>query len=340
MSLFRIPLGLLTWVLSLEISQAQLRIGEDTTLIFAAVDDARKILTSRDDFVKRLSPFDRAARLKTDGEVSESHYLRFVGEQVREWSDSEKQLLDSAFQGIRTKVERLALALPKHVYLVRTTGEEEGGAPYTRANAIVIPKSAIAAPVGKLRKLLAHELFHIISRANPKLREELYRLIGFEKCDEVEIPAELKSRKITNPDAPANDHIILLKILGKDVWAVPILFSRAERYDSTRGGEFFSYLQFKFLVVERDATSTDVKPVYDDGKPRLVDLEQVSGFHEQVGRNTAYIIHPEEILADNFALLVLGESEVPTPRVIEGMKQRLKSTKLTGPAAPGSEEAR
>lgn len=218
MSLFRIPLGLLTWVLSLEISQAQLRIGEDTTLIFAAVDDARKILTSRDDFMKRL--------------------------------------------------------------------------------------------------------------------------IGFEKCDEVEIPAELKSRKITNPDAPANDHIILLKILGKDVWAVPILFSRAERYDSTRGGEFFSYLQFKFLVVERDATSTDVKPIYDDGKPRLVDLEQVSSFHEQVGRNTAYIIHPEEILADNFALLVLGESEVPTPRVIEGMKQRLKSTKLTGPAAPGSEEAR
>jgi hypothetical protein len=42
-----------------------------------------------------------------------------------------------------------------------------------------------------------------------------------------------------------------------------------------------------------------------------------------VGRNTQYIIHPEEILADNFALLVLGETSIPSPVILEKMKDAL-----------------
>jgi hypothetical protein len=42
----------------------------------------------------------------------------------------------------------------------------------------------------------------------------------------------------------------------------------------------------------------------------------VSGFYEQVGRNTEYIIHPEEILADNFAMLVMGDQNVPSPEIL------------------------
>lgn len=47
---------------------------------------------------------------------------------------------------------------------------------------------------------------------------------------------------------------------------------------------------------------------------------QVSGFFEQVGRNTNYVIHPEEILADNFSLLILGERRVPSPEILEKMQ--------------------
>lgn len=39
-----------------------------------------------------------------------------------------------------------------------------------------------------------------------------------------------------------------------------------------------------------------------------------------MGRNTGYIIHPEEILADNFKLLATGAENVPSPQILEKMR--------------------
>jgi hypothetical protein len=61
-------------------------------------------------------------------------------------------------------------------------------------------------------------------------------------------------------------------------------------------------------------------PLYDGPSPILLDVRQVSGFMEQVGENTDYIIHPEEILADNFALLLLKDRAVRTPDVLNKMR--------------------
>ena len=44
---------------------------------------------------------------------------------------------------------------------------------------------------------------------------------------------------------------------------------------------------------------------------------------EQVGKNTDYIIHPEEILAENFALLVLNETKVASPEILQKMREVL-----------------
>jgi hypothetical protein len=314
----------LAYILAAESSQAQIRLKDGTTVEFATVEDAKEILTTSDDFVQRMSPFDRAARLKTDKSVAEKDYLEFVGKNVLQWNDAEKQKVTSVLSSIQKKIEDLALSFPKRVFLVKTTGAEEGGAAYTRANAVILPQAEIALPSAYLRKMICHELFHVLTRANPELREKLYTAIGFVKCDEVEFPAELKSRKITNPDAPANDHCILLKIDGKESWAIPILLSRSEKYDTARGGEFLNYLQFQFLVVERQGAAPEVKPAYESGKPKLASLRQVSGFMEQVGRNTDYFIHPEEILADNFAILILEQRGTPSPEIIKKMEEVLK----------------
>jgi hypothetical protein len=104
---------------------------------------------------------------------------------------------------------------------------------------------------------------------------------------------------------------------------VPILTSSSETYDVKRGGEFFAYLQFQFLVVEKSDGSQNFTAAYDGPSPRLVDMQHVSGFMEQVGRNTDYIIHPEEILADNFALLVLNEQKVASPEILRKMRETL-----------------
>ena len=321
-------------VLTGELSYAQVHLGESTTILFATVDEAKHILTSRDDFVRRMSPFDRAARMKTARDVSEKKYLKFVGNNILAWNDAEKQKLTSAFKGIQKELDVLSLPFPKKVFIVKTTGNEEGGAAYTRANAIVFPKAELRAPLGKIQTTICHELFHIVSRANPELREKLYAAIGFVKCDEVEFPLELKSRKITNPDAPRNDHCVRLRVEGNVGWAIPILFSSVEKYDTNRGGEFFNYLQLNFLMVKRGGSSTTFKPEYDIRDPRLLGLQQISGFFEQVGRNTGYIIHPEEILAENFALLVLENRNVPSPEIIRKLEGILKEKTMAEQGAP------
>ena len=303
---------------------AEIKLGERTTVVLATAEEAAKILTQRDDFVKRMSPFDRAARLKTDRDVPEEEYLKFVGKNVLDWDDDEKKKLAGVVADIQTALKNLSVPLPEKVFLIKTTGAEEGGAAYTRANAVILPKSVAAAPAARLQKTLCHELFHVLSRANPELRDKLYAAIGFEQCDELPFPKELAARKITNPDAPVNDHRIRLKIGDKEQWAIPVLYASAEKYDPKRGGEFFTYLQFRFLVVERAEGSAAVKPVYEGESPKLVEVKQVSGFFEQVGKNTQYIIHPEEILADNFALLVARERDLQSPAVVKKMEEILR----------------
>lgn len=306
---------------------AQLDLGGGSTLSFATVDEAKKMLTAKDDFVQRLSPFDRAARLKTDQVVSEQDYLAFVGQHVLAWDDAEKKKLSGAFKEVENRFQALALPFPKQVFLAKTTGKEEGGAAYTRSQVIVFPEGHLRGSINRLQKTLCHELFHVLSRANPELRDKLYASIGFSRCDELPFPKELKPRKLTNPDAPKNEHCIQLKVGGKDQWVIPILFSRSEKYDLKQGGEFFKYLQFKLLCVARGEDSSSVKPIYDAKKPKLVGVDEVSGFFEQIGRNTGYIIHPEEILADNFALLVLRRKDLKSPEVIHRMSKILKDSK-------------
>lgn len=278
---------------------------------FASVAEGAEILGRKDDFIQRLSPFDRAARMKTDRSISEDEFLKFVQGNVLTWSESEKAKIEEAIANIRPALDALQLSLPKIVTFVKTTGAEEGRAFYTRDTAIIMPeKETDEADAAQLKKTIAHELFHILTRGNPALREKLYQSIGFTKCDELEFPPDLKSRKITNPDAPQNDHAIRVRIRGNDVRAVPILFSNAAKYDVNRGGEFFNYLQLRFLAVPTKSTT----------QPILAGPEEVSGFFEQIGRNTNYVIHPEEILADNFALLILDEHNVPSPEVIQKMR--------------------
>src|ERR1044072_329889 len=222
---------------------------------FATQSEGRRILTARDEFIQRLSPFDRSARMKTDKAVSEAELLAFIGKNVAEWTTDETQAVQAALEALPPLLRELRLSLPPPVQLIKTTGAEEGHAAYTRATAIVIPESELGKSQKDLQRLICHELFHILSRQNPELREKLYGVIGFTKCQEIALPPELERRKITNPDAPRNDHFIRLTIDGHESLAVPVLLSRVETYDVQRGGEFFAYLQFQFLVVEKDGRS-------------------------------------------------------------------------------------
>ncbi len=110
-----------------------------------------------------------------------------------------------------------------------TTGKEEGNAPYTRGNAIVIPKSLFQKSALYIQQILYHETFHIISRNHPGLRDRLYHLIGFESCGLIQLPVSEDWDRITNPDEILADNFSYLMMQRKNL-PTRRLFQKIEKY--------------------------------------------------------------------------------------------------------------
>ncbi len=302
---------------------ADVRLTEGTVVRFADVRSGVEALTRRDDYIGEMSPFDRQVRPKSDRPVSEAEMLAFFAQHVQPWSAEEIGKLTPLIAALGKKADPWKLKLPPVILLVKTTGREEGGAAYCRGAAIVLPQNMISGSAKALEQVLPHELFHVLSSHNPDLREALYQTIGFQSCNEVQLPESLRARKITNPDAPVNNHFITVTQDGRALELMPVLFSKTERYDPARGGSLFAYMQFKLMALENDNGTR--RPALVDGQGVLLEPRGVPGYHEQVGRNTTYIIHPEEILADNFVFLLDGRINLPTPRVVQEMGKVLQA---------------
>lgn len=299
---------------------------------FASAVEAKRILSANDSYMAGMSPFDRQARMQTDRAVSQAEFIAFYSSAAMEWPEDERVRISAAWKKIQPAVTRLGLPLPEKVYIIKTSGKEEADAAYTRANAIILPPAMLDTSDEELEKLLAHELFHVSTRANPGLARQLYETIGFHYCGEVQLPANVAARRISNPDTPQNDSCIRVKVDGQQVRAIPILLSASEKYDMARGGTFFDYLALAFLLVDTPAGSGTPQMLHDAHGLRVAGLKDLSGFFEQVGENTQYVIHPEEILADNFALLVIGERNVPSPQILANMKAVLARAAGAGKA--------
>jgi hypothetical protein len=298
-------------------------LGETTVVRFADVRQGVSALVRRDDYIRHLSPFDRQVRLKTDRDVSEGELLAFLSQHVLPWEENDIRKLTPLIAALEAKLRPWKLPLPPVVLLVKASGREESGAAYCRGSAIVLPQNMIDGSREHLEKVLPHEVFHVLGTHNPELREKLYAIIGFHACNEVPLPEPLAARRITNPDAPVNDHFIALTIANRAVECMPVLFSKTEHYDAQRGGNLFSYLDFKLMELENEGGVR--RAALSQGQPVLLDPASCPGFYEQIGRNTSYIIHPEEILAENFVLLVNGRINTPTPRVVEALGKALQA---------------
>jgi hypothetical protein len=293
-----------------------------TTVRFASVEDGSDALTADDAFAASLSRFDMQCRMKTNKEVQLADWKRFAAGHVRAWDENEIRIVSGSLSRLSRRLADFRLPLPKTVLLIRTTGEEEGDAAYTRGSAIVLPTKALAYPPSQLDRLLAHELFHLVSRQDGALRARLYRMIGFEPCEPIELPSSLAPRRITNPDAPLIDCTIELRSSdGKTYLAAPVLYSSTKEYDPQRGGSLFRHLTFRLMVVERSGERLRPKLLGD--QPVVIDARKEPAYFEKIGRNTDYVIHPDEILADNFVRLVMADKDLPTPRVVEELRAAL-----------------
>jgi hypothetical protein len=198
--------------------------------------------------------------------------------------------------------------VPRVWKFVLTDGTEESEMASTRNDTVVLSMQEIDGVVGRsLGFLVAHETVHLFTRHYPERRGALYKRLGFRKVGAIH-GGELASRLLTNPDAPFTEHVIRVKHGGVEVDAVPMLFSEVQSKVKDPEG-LLSYLRIGLFV----AKSTDGK--WQIGERLAVgdidtffdNVRTVPGFLEQVGENTPYVIHPEEILAENLGHLLSGE---------------------------------
>ncbi|MFO0552830.1 MAG: hypothetical protein U0271_30850 [Polyangiaceae bacterium] len=256
-------------------------------VVFVDAARARERLGAEDEFTRTLGDFDRSARVGSAAPVTDKAFREFAAKQALDWPEAAKANWRDAVGRLSKAVEGLALELPPEVELIMTTGHEEFDAPHTRGPAIVVPESTVRTtkdPFG----LLAHELFHVLSRHQPKLRERLYPILGFHKIKPVAYPDKLAARRITNPDAPVFEYAITVERSGGagKVDVVALYYSKYDVQATIRAGLMGS-LSLDLLEVATGA---------------LLDVD-ATDYLARASLNTEYAIHPEETMADNFALL-------------------------------------
>lgn len=281
---------------------------------------AEQSTASRDDFVDQMSPFDRQSRMKADRDPGVDAYLKFVAGEMLDWPAERRDAVRRGIELLDEPLRKLRLPPIGPVLLAHSSGREESGAAYTRKSTIVLPAQYTGSVEKPNQRLLAHELFHVLSRKHPHLRDQLYAIIGFRYVGQIGLPDELSERTITNPDAPMIEHAIDLKLEdGSKATMVPLLYSDTG-FDPSDGRRMFGYMKFRLMEVgPGEKRGLAVKLA--DGQPILHE-PTIADYHRQIGGNTGYIIHPEEILADNFASLVTG-AEVKDKWVVDEMRKTL-----------------
>ena len=295
-----------------------------------AIEEIERI----DDFVKNFSPFDVEARLHRSSCTAQD-YLKFVGQQILDWDKVSTQIISSSIEFINTTcTNKLKLLIyPSRVYIVLTNGKDENNASYCR-NENVIVLSLRMLYSSQLSKILLHELFHIWSRwhTNIAIRDQLYASIGYHKIPEdklVALPPSLNAVKMTNPDAPNTmKYFIELEKCDDETRTrykcTPILHA-SRPFDKSFSTNFFHYLVATTLILD-DTTYQPLQPL------TYLPYEQAVNFRSQIGNNTDYIIHPEEILADNFTLWMTSTDnlqDIETPSIISQMNDIICATSGT-----------
>jgi len=300
---------------------------KESVLILGDLDTAKKLLTTEDLYVKELSTYDRMCRLNASQPVAAEEFMDFQAAAVIAWKQTDLQNWTILVKIAKEKLEAIPnLPVPPVVHLNHTTGIEEGRAAYTRGNGIFLPTNMVdwssIDALYNLRRLFLHEMWHIISRQLPAaVRDRVYNTIGFLPCGHVfHHPAELT--RISNPDAVLMEHYIEVKFGERSACLVPIIFANTPDFEPD-DKNFFSRVVRSLITVEKNAETNTWIPARLDGKLLLLTIQQMpASFWSQVGRNTFYIIHPEETIADNFAWLVNDPRsvDVRSPEILEKIR--------------------
>ncbi|MFQ5335651.1 MAG: hypothetical protein ACE5DN_06215, partial [Flavobacteriales bacterium] len=299
---------------------AEFTILPNTKVQLTSQQRGRELLSTSDYYTSELSEFDVQVRLQNIRAKREANYLKFAGKQVREWSEEEIASFRDIVNFTNEQLGKLGitLELPPLIEVVKTSGREEGGAGgYTRGTSIILNKNSVT------DFTFVHELCHIMLRYAPELRDTLYSTMGFIKCNKISYPPMIYEQKLTNPDAPVMEHYLRVRYQFETVDVAQFIYSD-QPYSS---GTLFEYLQIGLLMLK--GPPDNKQAIYDDNNdPRILAYDDVQTLYEQIGKNTGYNIHPEELTASHFTIMMFEKTNnLDKPELITRMHDILAGWK-------------
>lgn len=291
---------------------------------FASKNEGRELLLSNKEYFKKFNQNDLDYKMQKKGATMDE-YLSYAGDQVMDFTDEEKKMIADHFTKMEAVLKENDYTLPPtdEIVLIKTTLEEEKGADaYTHGTQIYISAASLEGVLsgdeeynGYLDYIYWHELFHCLTRCNPDFRAAMYKLIHFTVADkDFELPPSVYEYHISNPDVEHFNSYATFHIDGKDIDCFTDFVTL--KHFEKKGDSFF------------DSYTTALVPV--DGSDIYYTPEQADNFYEVFGKNSGYVIDPEECMADNFSFALnygiegLGGMGYPNPEIIEGIIDYLK----------------
>ncbi len=265
-----------------------------------------------DGFYNQLSDVEIQIQMKKPGHFSNhdqalQSYKQFIRTEVSHWSTAEKESLFNIFLQVKSLCDSLSPRLfPDGIRLIKVKTNHYGNdVYYTRGKNIMVPENIFPlSDASRQLPVMIHEVFHVLSRYNPQLKEDLYQLIGFVKADKpVRLNAQLNEIVLSNPDGVSHQFVINMTEKSPAKYGVPLITSKYNQYKPSMP-VFFDYLNFDLYAIEDKGTYYEV--VSDKEGKTTMPLQNTPVFFSKIKDNTQYIIHPDEILADNFMLSLLA----------------------------------
>ena len=281
---------------------------------YASAEEGRQIFLSNTSFFQSLTQNDIDWKTRSTGKTIEE-FKTFSSSQIQDFTDDEKKALDAVITIVETRLDVLGIGLPpmEEITFIKSTMEDEGGAAgYTLGNSIFLScfllesladlwqgKQVYSPDYGEYISLIApgliaHEIFHCLTRNNASFRQRLYSLIGFTVMDHnVEFGPTVRNMILMNPDVERYDNWAEFTINGEKRRCILVAVyecSYAEAAETNPGASFFDYS--KSVLVPLDDPDT------------MIPLDEASDFYQVVGQNTDYLIAAEECIADNFGNLI------------------------------------
>jgi hypothetical protein len=288
---------------------------EGCVIRFADVDAGRAVLGADDAWMTRTSAWQRAMLMGRGRATDLESFRAWERGGAQSWPAEARQRWRRALETIAPAFNRLKVPLPREVLLVHTNGQESASQPHTRANAVMLP-AQFSQQAFTDAEVLAHELFHVVSRHRPELANRLYDLIGYDRVGELEWPPGWAALRIANQDAPFHRHLMRVKVQGRDTTVMPVVIAANAQLPPANGDTLLELMEVRLLEVEPGGGEKPTRPVMRQGKPVWHDPEATPDFLAHLGGNTDYILHPDETIADNFMFLVSGR-KVKNPQLLQ-----------------------